>query len=366
MDTFSVPSLDKRSDSGVRQFVNPDDSLVLFAQAVDSGDIDTFAASEATQDVTMPEALLDLTGLTPHRSFDEVEFERWTLGQKMAAKLLAAGQDTLAAKLMDCHGTRTTAICDGCRKRVSFFNRCDIFYCPQCSPRLAKMRLDNLMHYVERMRQPKHIVLTFKNVARLTRDYIRECQAALTRFRRRKFFSGARSGFWAMEITNKGNGWHLHFHLVVDSPFLFVRDLSAEWEKATKSSGYIVYIEDASRGSLKANLPRYVTKYTGKGFKLHEWDAVMLAEFVTAIQGCRTFGVFGEMLGYRKSWRDFLKAVRQTRRMCECGCSSKKYFSDAELLWRDNFTGFDRRRSMAPPDKRPRQFRWRFGVSNHE
>jgi hypothetical protein len=296
---------------------------------------------------TLPKALLDLTGVTPHRSFDEIEFGRWQTGQRLAAKLVEIGQETLAGKLRGCHNDRTTAICDGCSKRVSFYNRCDIFWCPQCSPRLAKMRLDNLMFFVEKMRQPKHIVLTLRNVENLTGKFILDAQRALARLRRRRLFSGCRSGFWAMEITNKGKGWHLHFHLVADVPWIPVRELSEIWASCNRQDSGIVWIEDASRGSLRANLPRYVTKYTGKGFSIHEWTSDMLGQFVTAIAGRRTFGVFGELLGARKEWREFLKTVRVARRQCECGCSSKRFFSDAELHWKDNFTGFSKPK---PPD----------------
>ena len=155
----------------------PDDVADSEAYCLDSRQADIDAT-------TLPEALLDLTGVTPHRQFHDVEFERWKIGQQLAAKLFSVGQDTLGQKLRDCHNERTTAICVGCSKRTVFWNRCDIFYCPQCSPRLAKLRLDNLMFFVEKMKQPKHIVLTLSNVQNLTRDYLRMAQKSLGRLRR--------------------------------------------------------------------------------------------------------------------------------------------------------------------------------------
>jgi hypothetical protein len=292
---------------------------------------------------SLPEALLDLTGVTPHRSFDQLEYQRFCQGLALAAKLRSKGHDGLADKLAYCHNDRTTAVCGGCGKRVAFYNRCDLFWCPQCSPRLSKKRLDDLLWFVDAMKQCKHIVLTLRNVPHLTTKYLRDARDALNRLRRQKFFSGCRSGLWAMEITNHGKGWHVHFHLVCDVPWLPVTELSERWKKATGGAGEIVWIEDAQRGSLKANLPRYVTKYTGKGFKLHEWDADLLSEFVTAIKGVRTFGVFGELLGRRAEWREWVKSSRESRRKCECGCSQWSYYSDSELLWHDHYTGLDRR-----------------------
>jgi hypothetical protein len=213
------------------------------------------------------------------------------------------------------------------------------------------MRLDGLMHWVESLSRPKHIVLTFRNVPRLTAQYVKKCKSALTRFRRRKLMAGISAGFWAMEITNKGKGWHLHFHLVVEAPFIDVRLMSAVWADVTGDGSEVVWIEDASKGGLRQNLPRYVTKYCGKGFRPHDWTPEQLGEFVDSVADGRTFGVFGALMGHRKEWAEWLKTVRVSRRKCECGCSSKKYYSDAEFEWHTHFTGFSR--GSRPPPSTP-------------
>ena len=278
----------------------------------------------------------------------------------MSKKLAQAGNFVVAGKLRQCHAVQTVAQCDGCRKVVMFWNRCDLFYCPQCSPRLSKMRLDGLMWWVETLKQPKHLVLTFANVESLTAEYIAKCKKSLAKFRRTKLFSGVRSGLWAMEITNKKRGWHLHFHLVIDAPWMDVREISRVWKKVNGGVGEIVWIESADKGGLRANLPRYVTKYCGKGFRPHDWTPEMLEEFVTAVEQGRTFGVFGELLGKRTEWRDFIKTLRKSRRECECGCASKSYYSQLEWQWKENFTGFDRGRPPPPISKTVLQFGWKF------
>lgn len=314
----------------------PDEDMPweIAAQIADS--MSQFEASEPEEVAIMPEALLDLTGVTSHRSFDAVEKERWERGQEMSRKLAEVGQLELAKKLSGCHQQKSVAVCCGCSKRTMFWNRCDVFWCPQCSPRLSKRRLDGLMFFVEKMRQPKHLVLTFRNVETLTELYVKSCVRALQRFRRRKLFARVRSGLWAMEITNKGTGWHVHFHLVIDSPWMDVRAISATWEKVTECGSSVVWIEDASRGGLRANLPRYVTKYAGKGFEPHTWDAGALGEFAIAIESVRTFGVFGELLGARKEWAAWLRSVRESRRKCECGSCEKKFYSELSLQWHDH------------------------------
>lgn len=299
-------------------------------------ELSSFMAAESEEIATLPEALLDLTGVTSHRAFDEVERERWEQGMELSKKLTLSGHDGLAKKLADCHSQRSWSVCVGCSKRQAFWNRCDIFWCPQCSPRLSKRRIDGLMFFVEKMRQPKHLVLTFRNVNTLTDNYLRSCVKALQRFRRRKIFAGVKGGLWAMEITNEDKGWHVHFHLVIDGPWLDVRAVSATWKECTDCESFVVWIESASRGGLRANLPRYVCKYSAKGFRPHDWTAEKLGQFATALERVRVFGVFGELLGARKEWAAWVRSVRESRRKCECGSCEKRYFSDLSLQWADH------------------------------
>ncbi len=331
MDTFPV-SVSRHqaeqyfTDEG--DGVPPDDYLAAQADAL--GEFVAPAMKDMGAD-DCREALLDKTGVTSHRSLGVIDRKRFLQGQKLAAKLGSVGKSGLAFKLAECHTRLTVKQCHGCGRRNAFWNRCDIFYCPQCAPRLAAKRLKELTWWVDTLKQPKHIVLTLRNVDKLTSRFVADAKKALSRFRRTKLFSGVRGGLWAMEITNKGKGWHLHFHLVVDSPWMDVRAVSAAWSKSNDGKGEVVWVEDASRGGLRANLPRYVTKYCGKGFDISEWDEFTLADFVDAFASGRTFGVFGNLLGARGEWREFVRTSRIERRKCECGCGDFSYVAWEKL-----------------------------------
>lgn len=303
-------------------------------------------------------ALLDVTGVTSHPQRKELERQRWEAGAMMSAKLSEGGLDDLSRKLGDCHQYQTFGQCNGCAKVTSFWNRCDIFWCPQCSPRLSKKRLDGLMFFVEKMTRTKHIVLTLRNTPVLTKGYLDWARSCLQRFRRRKIFRSATAGLWAMEITNEGRGWHVHFHLVVDCAWLPVREVSRVWESVCGDDSRVVWIEDASRGGLKANLPRYVTKYCGKGFRPDSWTCSQLCEFAVAVADGRTFGVFGSLLGARKEWREWLRIHTANRKKCECGCSQKTYLSSGEFQWRQMMK---EGRGERPPPVKPR-----FGLDQSE
>jgi hypothetical protein len=294
--------------------------------------------------------LLDPRGVTSHKPYAQLEQERWDAGMKLAEHLQEGGLVDEAKAFRECHSHQTVMQCGGCHKVSRFWNRCDIFYCPQCSPTLADKRLKGLMFFVEAMKQTKHIVLTFVNVPTLTSAYLKWCRKKLSQFRRRKIFGTAVSGLWAMEITNEGRGWHVHFHLVVDCGWIDVRALSAQWQSVCGDGSRIVWIEDATRGGLKANLPRYVSKYASKGFRPQDWSGDQFCEFVRALKGGRTFGVFGKLLGKRKEWREWLTEFVRTKKTCECGCCVKQFYSHQEWEWkqmkREQYSG---RASLPPP-----------------
>jgi hypothetical protein len=346
---------------------------------------DEFADAEASTPLPNPEtetvqivdtqlalgSLLDKKAVTSHFDRSEVEQHRYSLCKSMVSRIHSGVSKIhtqeqkirLAEKaesLDGCHEVETVKLCTGCRKVTRFWNKCNLLYCPQCSPGIASDRLKALAWWVDSLKKPKHLVLTLRNVPRLTKGYVSQAKKWLGRFRRCKLFAGVEGGLWAMEITNKGRGWHLHFHLVIEAPWMDVRQISERWSKTTKGAGEVVWIEDASRGGLRANLPRYVTKYTGKGFKLHEWDGDKLCEFLLAMDGGRTFGVFGSLLSKRGDWKQWLAETRAARRKCECGCSDAKFYSPLEFQWSSEGPPAWPKLKPIPPPRDLGQFRWRF------
>jgi len=263
----------------------------------------------------------------------------------MGKKLVSQGLVEVGGKLLQCHSYWSVRRCSGCREAVRFWNRCDLFWCPQCSPRLASKRLTGLLWYVELMKQPKHVVLTFRNVPVLTKAYLKSCLVSFQKLRRRKLWKSVRSGLWCMEVTNEGRGWHVHYHVVVDSPWLNQRELSEAWKSCTPDGSFIVWVNAASHDTVRKNLPKYVTKYAGKGFRPHSWEGEQLAEFVTAMDGVRTFGVFGDLVGKRREHREFLNSVKSARQICKCGCSDFRFFSELEWLMETEL-------SLPPPERK--------------
>jgi hypothetical protein len=314
---------------------------------------------------------------TPKTRVDQAEFwaAQTTFKNSIAAKLREAGRQDLAQALEFCHSEYTFAVCDGCNRVTKFPNRCDRHYCPECQPRLAAERRESVEWWTKEISQPKHVVLTLHNVPDLVRGHITEAKDFLSALRRQVFCSKVTyhwqsnepmpldvppeerrytteriktfrqqtrthhtvictpwiGGFYGMEITNEGNGFHIHFHLLVDARSIGPVQLSQAWKAATKGAGYIVCVKDARGSSYLQEL----TKYTVKGSQLAEWKPAHIVQFIEALDGVRTFGVFGSLYGKRSEFAAWLEELRGHKPTCPCGCCDAHYYSEAEFLLLD-------------------------------
>jgi hypothetical protein len=232
-----------------------------------------------------------------------------------------------AAKLENCHTQYTVAQCTGCGTTHKFPNRCDLFFCAECQPRLAADRKRAVEWWVREIDQPKHVTLTVKNLPDMTRGHVDEFRRWFGRLRRRAFARSWSGGFYCLEVTNEGKGWHLHLHALINARYIDSFQLSENWRSVTNGLGYIVHVRDA-RGE---NYLKEVTKYAVKGSQLAAWTGEAIATFVRAFDGVRTFNVFGSLFGKRTEFAEWFRAVRNLKPLCKCGCSSFHFLS--ELTW---------------------------------
>jgi hypothetical protein len=304
-----------------------------------------------------PPVLLERRGLTPQaappdlpRKTPEWQQEFWakqTLFKlTVAAKLREAGRPTLAGILDECHTRFTTALCGDCGRTKQFPNRCDSFFCPECQPRLAAERKKAVEWWTMLVCQPKHVVLTVRNIPDLSKAHVQEFKGWWGKLRRRKFAKHWQGGFYSLEVTNEGNGWHLHLHALVDAKWIDKQGLSDEWRKITNGLGYIVEVKDA-RG--KSYLQELV-KYAVKGSDLAGWKPTEIARFIDAFDGVRQFGVFGTLYGARTKFAEYIATIRAAKPKCECGSCNVRYFSESEWLMRELEAGPTRAARPPTPD----------------
>jgi hypothetical protein len=279
----------------------------------------------------------------------------------IAAKLREAGMFAEALKLEYCHSYYTVAVCNECGVAKKFPNRCDQGHCPECQPGLARERASQVNWWTASIKQPKHVVLTLRNIPELTAAHLAEARRYLTALRRSAFATkrtfwwlnkktGAitrtrqlrspdetgsplqsmpwRGGFYSIELTKERAGWHLHFHVLVDSNFIDRRVLSARWKRITRGFSYIVEVKDCRDASYLTE----VTKYAVKGSQLAKWTPTAIAQFVSVFSGARTFGVFGSLYGARTEFAEFIAELKGARPRCDCGSCSVRYLTEADWL----------------------------------
>ena len=271
----------------------------------------------------------------------------------VADKLRQAGLEDTASKLDNCHTYYTVCQCCQCRKVRKFPNRCDLFCCPECQASLAADRRKQVEWWVNEVRQPKHVCLTLKNTATLTRKDVVRIRTDFARLRRRKFCKNWNGGFYSIEVTNEGKGWHLHLHALVDSVWIDQLELAKQWQSVTKGRGRIVWAKRARSGSFVVETAKYIVK----GNMLAAWSPDELKQFVESFGNLRIFGVFGSLYGKRTKFAEWIAELKSVRPRCSCGSCLVKYYSELDWLIHEEI-GSGPAPARPPPPPPDHQMSW--------
>ena len=89
----------------------------------------------------------------------------------------------------------------------------------------------------------RKIEVTLKNIPddhfnKNTIKYLRKCFNRL--LHRKKYRKAIKGGFYFVHVTNKGEGWHPHLHIIYTGEKIYPKDLSRDWRSITGNS-YIVW-----------------------------------------------------------------------------------------------------------------------------
>jgi hypothetical protein len=98
-----------------------------------------------------------------------------------------------------------------------------------------------------------------------------------------------------LKIAEDGR-WHVHLHVLVETPWLDQKQLSQEWLAVTGDSSY-VFIKAIQNPEREA---RYIAKYCAKGTDSSTYRSPEhLAEYILAIKGRRLITTFGSWRGMK-------------------------------------------------------------------
>ena len=189
-----------------------------------------------------PAARLDKGGTSPHFLSEPYPGEgvqttlwwdsRWELrghhaGITRLLRSMKTGEHGLAAQAIAEKSLHDVERCPGVRRRhgpcglVSFEPySCDFPLCPWCQHRRSDKARRKLSKAVGLLQEPMLITLNPPNLAEFTSGAVAGLIKVFTSLRREKVFKDVRGGVRSVETTLGRNGWNLHVHALVDSPWI--------------------------------------------------------------------------------------------------------------------------------------------------
>ena len=246
----------------------------------------------------------------------------------IAAKLTGLADTPQVRNFLRCGSEEIFRTCKCCGQLERFTYRCNVKWCPRCQWRIAERRRELISTWAKRITQPKHLVLTCKNFPVLTVKTLKNFQRAMAKLRRTLCFEKVRGGAVSIEITNEGNGWHVHSHWLIDARWLDMEAISVTWGNLVGQSFAIVKIKDV-RGREYCS---EVCKYLAKGSEVASWQPDQINEFILAIRGRRFFFAFGDLFKQGKAVRAEIASNKPPQTPCDCGITDFLYESEVSAI----------------------------------
>ena len=206
----------------------------------------------------------------------------------IADELQRRGYEKPASKLRDCSERELLLCCDNCghNKFVTFL--CSNRICPICAWRLSKERAEYSEAMLGQMEYAKFLTLTMPRWKDDPTDGIKYIRSCFSKLRSRKVWKGVRGGCYQIELKQKQDGWNIHIHILLDSPFLPKQKLFTAWKD-------ILGLEYASidiKACRTKEQRKYVVKYVSKDEDF-KGNTKLAVDWYEAVLGSRLYGTFG-------------------------------------------------------------------------
>jgi hypothetical protein len=235
-------------------------------------------------------------------------------------RLLSEGEGVLAKMIERCN-QEVMVKCACCAADRIAHHQCRKKWCPLCERSIAAKRSAELTKKVRHFQWPLFATFTMANEFDLKNEPVKRLKKAFRKLRHRRIWKDrVKGGCVCVEVTNRGNGWHVHLHAVIDcrwlsfrtpappprSPASLIREygmnskheLEREWAKCLKAPLGICDVSRANRGTIA----KEVVKYAVKGSDLIECKEP-IGDIIRALQASRLMGTFGHCHGKGKGGR---------------------------------------------------------------
>lgn len=177
-------------------------------------------------------------------------------------------------------------------------NHCRNRWCPRCRSYVqtrTRKRIAKWLTTVDRKRL-KFVTLTLRPSSQPLSEHLALLWSSFRRLRRSRLWRALNArGIGVAETTRGATGqhWHVHLHLLVESPYVDARKLSAAWRIASSGS-FIVNVKQVRRDQPQEAIVHYLSSYLAKEPPgVSATDAALVTEWVTALTAQHWVVAFG-------------------------------------------------------------------------
>jgi hypothetical protein len=178
-----------------------------------------------------------------------------------------------------------TLHCRDCGKIWRSSMNCGHRTCKECRQKWFGRFFSPVLGIVKEWPRVYFMTLTLKNFDDLQATDIKRLRGYFGKLRKRYSWN-MRGGFYVIQATNNGKGWHLHLHILYDGLFISKKALSAAWLEITKTS----FIVDVKRAENPRTAVRYILRDFLQGPRIRPED---FGPYERAFYGVRVIQGFG-------------------------------------------------------------------------
>lgn len=185
--------------------------------------------------------------------------------------------------------------------------------CPFCAARRASKQVEKNGDRIKKVLKenknliPVMITLTVKNGDDLTErfEHIKKSFQKLQQKRKDAIrgkteteFTKVQGSMFSYEVTNKGNGWHPHIHMIaLLDDYIDQGKLSREWEAITKDSKIVDIRKITSKSGQTLDISDALLEVFKYALKFSDLDLELTWEAYRTLKGKRLLGAFGNLWG---------------------------------------------------------------------
>lgn len=178
-------------------------------------------------------------------------------------------------------------------------NHCHNRWCPRCRVYVqnrTRRRIEKWLKTANRSAL-KFVTLTLRPSSRPLSEHLAHLLKSFRRLRSSRFWRALSvRGMGIAETTRGATGrdWHLHLHLIIESPYMDARKLSDAWRTASGGS-FIVSVKGVRRDQATEKLIEYLAGYMAKEPPgVDATDAKLVTEWVHALTAQHWVVAFGQ------------------------------------------------------------------------